>query len=41
MPENSYNMDKKGFMIGIIRHAKRKLSGHQWEKKRGDSSTPG
>jgi hypothetical protein len=33
MPENSYNMNKKSFMIGIIGHAKQMFSQGQWEKK--------
>ena len=33
LPENSYNMDEKGFMIGVIGRAKRLFSQRQWEKK--------
>ena len=32
-PSNSYNMDEKGFMIGVIGHSKRLFSRRQWEKK--------
>lgn len=32
-PENSYNMDEKGFLIGVIGRAKRLFSRRQWEKK--------
>lgn len=31
--ENSYKMDEKGFMIGVIGRAKRLFSRRQWEKK--------
>jgi hypothetical protein len=32
-PEQSYNMDEKGFMIGVIGRSKRVFSRRQWEKK--------
>jgi hypothetical protein len=32
-PKNSYNMDKKGFMIGVIGCSKRTFTRTQWERK--------
>jgi hypothetical protein len=32
-PHNSYNMDKKGFMIGVIGNSKRTFTCTQWERK--------
>jgi hypothetical protein len=32
LPENSYNMDEKGFLIGVIGRAKRLFSRRRWEK---------
>jgi hypothetical protein len=32
-PHNSYNMDKKGFMIGVIGNSKRTFTRTQWERK--------
>ncbi|KAH3938653.1 hypothetical protein HBH98_243080 [Parastagonospora nodorum] len=34
LPQNSYNMDEKGFMIGSIGRSKRVFSKATWEKKR-------
>jgi hypothetical protein len=33
LPENSYNMDEKGFMIGVIGRSKRTFTRAQWEKR--------
>jgi hypothetical protein len=33
LPSNTYNMDEKGFMIGVIGRTKRVFSRHQWEAK--------
>jgi hypothetical protein len=33
LPCNSYNMDKKGFMIGVTTRSKQVFSQHQYEKK--------
>jgi hypothetical protein len=33
LPSNTYNMDEKGFMIGVIGRSKRVFSRHQWELK--------
>jgi hypothetical protein len=33
MPANTYNMDEKGFMIGITGRSKRVFSRRQWEKR--------
>ena len=33
LPHNSYNMDEKGFMIGVIRNSKRVFTRSQWERK--------
>jgi hypothetical protein len=32
-PHNSYNMDEKGFMIGVIGNSKRVFTRAQWERK--------
>jgi hypothetical protein len=32
-PHNTYNMDEKGFMIGVITRSKRVFSRRQWERK--------
>jgi hypothetical protein len=32
-PHNSYNMDEKGFMIGVIGNSKRTFTCTQWERK--------
>ncbi|KAF2025836.1 hypothetical protein EK21DRAFT_103688 [Setomelanomma holmii] len=34
LPCNSYNMDKKGFMIGVTTRSKRVFSRRQYKKKR-------
>jgi hypothetical protein len=33
LPHNTYNMDKKGFMIGVIRCSKRSFTQAQWKKR--------
>jgi len=33
LPHNSYNMDEKGFMIGVIGNSKRVFTRSQWERK--------
>jgi hypothetical protein len=33
LPSNTYNMDEKGFLIGITRRSKRVFSKRMWEKK--------
>jgi hypothetical protein len=33
LPENLYNMDEKGFMIGVIGHSKQVFTQRQWDKK--------
>jgi hypothetical protein len=33
LPANTYNMDEKGFMIGVTGRSKRVFSRRQWEKK--------
>jgi hypothetical protein len=33
LPCNTYNMDEKGFLIGILGRSKRVFSKQQWEKK--------
>jgi hypothetical protein len=33
LPHNSYNMDEKGFMIGVIGNSKRVFTRDQWERK--------
>jgi hypothetical protein len=33
LPENTYNMDEKGFMIGRTRRSKRIFSRALWERK--------
>jgi hypothetical protein len=33
LPYNSYNMDEKGFMIGVIGNSKRVFTRAQWERK--------
>jgi hypothetical protein len=33
LPKNSYNMDEKGFMIGVIGRSKRTFTRAQWEKR--------
>jgi hypothetical protein len=32
-PHNIYDIDVKGFMIGVLRRSKRVFSRHEWEKK--------
>jgi hypothetical protein len=32
-PHNTYNMDEKGFMIGVTTRSKRVFSQRQWERK--------
>jgi hypothetical protein len=32
-PHNTYNMNKKGFMIGVTTHSKRIFSRRLWERK--------
>jgi hypothetical protein len=32
-PHNIYNIDEKGFMIGVLGRSKRVFSRHEWEKK--------
>ena len=32
-PEHTYNMDEKGFAIGVLGRTKRIFNRHQWEKK--------
>jgi hypothetical protein len=32
LPENTYNIDKKGFIIGLIEKSKRVFSRQMWEK---------
>jgi hypothetical protein len=32
-PHNSYNMDEKGFVIGVIGNSKRTFTCTQWERK--------
>jgi hypothetical protein len=34
LPENTYNMDEKGFMMGSIGKSKRVFSRQMWEKDR-------
>jgi hypothetical protein len=34
LPENMYNMDEKGFMIGVTGRSKRIFSKTAWEKKK-------
>ncbi|KAF2825387.1 hypothetical protein CC86DRAFT_271795, partial [Ophiobolus disseminans] len=38
IPENTYNMDEKGFMIGVTTRSKRVFSKRQWDKKEVTSS---
>jgi hypothetical protein len=38
LPSNTYNMDEKGFMIGVIGRTKRVFSRHQWEAKQVTSA---
>jgi hypothetical protein len=33
LPCNTYNMDEKGFMIGVLNRSKRVFSRRMWEKK--------
>jgi hypothetical protein len=33
LPHNTYNMDEKGFLIGVISRSKRIFSRQQWEAK--------
>jgi hypothetical protein len=37
-PYNIYNIDEKGFMIGVLGRSKRVFSRHEWEKKEVTSS---
>ena len=32
-PRNTYNMDEKGFLIGVTGRSKRVFTRRQWEKK--------
>jgi hypothetical protein len=38
LPKNTYNMDEKGFMIGVIGRTKRVFSRRQWEQKQVTSA---
>jgi hypothetical protein len=38
LPENTYNMDEKGFMIGVTGRSKRIFSRATWEKKKKTES---
>jgi hypothetical protein len=38
IPENTYNMDEKGFMIGVTARSKRVFSKRSWDKKEVTSS---
>jgi hypothetical protein len=33
LPHNTYSMDEKGFMIGVIGRSKRTFTRAQWEKR--------
>jgi hypothetical protein len=38
LPENTYNIDEKGFMIGVTGRSKRIFSRANWEKKKKTKS---